>query len=348
MKKLIDQLEKEKILSRKDFIYLLENYDDEIRNYLAEKARNITVKQFGNKIYTRGLIEISNYCKNDCYYCGIRCSNKKVERYRLNKDDIMSCCKTGYDLGFRTFVMQGGEDNYFTDDIIVDIIKSIKDLYSDCAITLSLGEKSYESYFRYFQAGADRYLLRHETACEDHYKKLHPHILSLKNRKECLFNLKKIGYQTGTGFMVGSPYQTAENIVEDLYFIKELSPEMIGIGPFIPHVDTPFGNKNSGEMNLTLLLISILRLMIPNSMIPTTTALGTIHPNGREEGILAGANVVMPNLSPISVRKKYSLYNNKICTKEEAAESRNLLQERMKKIGYELSIDKGDFKPIII
>lgn len=344
MKELIDKLEKNGILSKEEFIFLLDNCNDEIRAYAAEKAEKTAKKIFGNQIYTRGLIEISNHCKNDCYYCGIRRSNKKVERYRLSKEEILSCCQVGYELGFRTFVMQGGEDGSFTDELLVDIIKEIKKNHPDCAITLSLGEKSYESYLRYFQAGADRYLLRHETATPCHYQKLHPTQLTLDNRKECLLNLKKIGYQTGTGFMVGSPYQTSENLADDLLFIKELSPEMVGIGPFLPHIDTPFCDQAAGSMELTLFLISILRLMVPNLLIPATTALGTIDPKGREMGIFAGANVVMPNLSPVSVRKKYSLYNNKISTGEEAAESRALIQERMNQIGYELSSSKGDFQ----
>lgn len=345
MKELIDRLEKERILSREEFIYLIDHYDDEIREYAAQKALKITRENFGNEIYTRGLIEVSNYCKNDCYYCGIRCSNKKVDRYRLSKDEILSCCDVGFQLGFRTFVMQGGEDPIQTDDFFVDIIKEIKKRYPECAITLSLGEKPYDSYLRFYEAGADRYLLRHETANPCHYGKLHPQKLSIDIRKECLFHLKQIGFQTGTGFMVGSPYQTSENIADDLLFIQELSPEMVGIGPFLPHADTPFGNEPAGSMELTLFLLSLLRLMKPNLLLPATTALGTINPKGREQGIFAGANVVMPNLSPIEVRKNYSLYNNKISTGEEAAESMALIKARMNQIGYTLSNSRGDFIP---
>lgn len=343
VKKLIDTLEKDQSLKKDEFIYLLSNYTQEDAKYLADKACKISKQYYENKVYTRGLIEFTNYCKNDCYYCGIRCSNKNVTRYRLSKEDILSCCEIGHELGFRTFVLQGGEDNYFTDDLIVSIVQEIKEKYPDCALTLSLGEKSYESYLRYFKAGADRYLLRHETANEEHYSMLHPEKLSLKNRKQCLANLKEIGYQVGCGFMVGSPYQTMEHIAEDLLYIKELAPAMIGIGPFLPHHDTPFADKEKGSYELTLVLISILRLLIPNALIPATTALGTINPLGRENGILSGANVVMPNLSPVSVRKKYELYDNKICTGDEAAECRFCLQNRMKKIGYELVVDRGDF-----
>jgi len=343
MIKLIDKLQQTQMLDKTELNYLLKNFTPEISEYLFEKAREVSQKYFSNKIYTRGLIEFTNYCKNDCFYCGIRFSNKEVDRYRLSFDDILNCCENGYSLGFRTFVLQGGEDLSYSDDDIAEIVSAIKKKFPDCAVTLSIGEKSYESYSKYFNNGADRYLLRHETSNEKHYSKLHPKILTAKNRKQCLNDLKKIGYQVGTGFMVGSPYQTIENIVEDLLFIKEFSPQMIGIGPFVPHHDTPFKNHKSGSLELTLFLIGILRLMNPNALIPSTTALGTIDPNGREKGILAGANVVMPNLSPVSVRKKYQLYDNKICTGEEAAECKECLSNRMKKIGYEIVVDRGDF-----
>ncbi len=344
MKDLINKLYTTQNLEKDEFVHILKNFDATSREYLFEKSRQVALKHFGNSIYTRGLIEFTNYCKNNCYYCGIGNSNIHVDRYRLSTDEILSCCKSGYELGFRTFVFQGGEDGFYSDDDIVAIVKQMKTEYSDCAVTLSIGERSYESYQRYFNAGADRYLLRHETANEEHYTKLHPKNLSLSNRKQCLYNLKEIGFQVGTGFMVGSPFQTMENIAEDLIFIKEFCPEMIGIGPFIPHSDTIFANEAAGSMELTLLLIGILRLLLPNSLIPATTALGTINSKGREKGILAGANVVMPNLSPVSVRKKYSLYDNKICTGEEAAECRFCLQNRMKSIGYELVVDRGDYK----
>ncbi len=344
MIKLIDKLYKTQSLEKDEFIYILKNFDTETSEYLFKKSREVALRQFGNSIYTRGLIEFTNYCKNNCYYCGIGSSNTHAERYRVSSDEILSCCSIGYELGFRTFVLQGGEDNFYSDDVIVDIIKRIKTGHPDCAVTLSIGEKSYESYKRYFEAGVDRYLLRHETANEEHYKKLHPKSLSLSHRRQCLYDLKDIGFQVGTGFMIGSPYQTMENIAEDLLFIKEFSPEMIGMGPFIPHKDTVFANEPAGSTELTLLLIGIVRLLLPNSLIPATTALGTVDSNGREKGILAGANVVMPNLSPVSVRKKYLLYDNKICTGEEAAECSNCLQNRMKSIGYQLVVDRGDYK----
>ena len=329
-------------ITREEIILLLENRNGEIQSYLAQKASAVARENYGNKVFVRGLIEFTNYCKNDCYYCGIRCSNKNASRYRLTRDEILECASHGYDLGFRTIVMQGGEDQFYKDDLIADIVKSIKSEHPDCAVTLSIGEKSFESYKKFFDAGADRYLLRHETADAEHYAKLHPSNLSSENRKQCLFNLKKIGFQTGAGFMVGSPYQTNENIADDLLFLKKLDPEMIGIGPFIPHKETPFAEMTAGTLELTLYLLSIIRLMLPTVLLPATTALGTIDPRGRELGILAGANVVMPNLSPVSVRKKYDLYDNKICTGEEAAECMNCLKRRIESIGYEIVTDRGD------
>jgi len=341
--KLVEKLDQEHCLEAKELLWLLENNSVELRQDLSKKASEVAKKTFGNGIYTRGLIEFSNYCKNDCYYCGIRKSNDQVHRYRLTEDQIFNCCKTGYALGFRTFVLQGGEDPYFDDDRVVAIIQEIKKNFADCAITLSMGEKSKKSYECLYEAGADRYLLRHETANKSHYKRLHPSNLTIENRMTCLRDLKEIGFQVGTGFMVGSPIQTMENIIEDIAFIKELDPQMIGIGPFIPHHNTPFKNANPGSLEQTLQLISILRLMLPKALIPATTALGTIDPRGRELGILAGANVVMPNLSPVAVRKDYSLYDNKICTGDEAAECRSCLAKRMDSIGYEILTNRGDY-----
>lgn len=330
--------------SAADLKELLLSTDPTLRNELLHSARAETLKQFGNKIYIRGLIEFTNYCKNDCYYCGIRCGNNKATRYRLTTEDILSCCHSGYELGFRTFVLQGGEDAFFSDRVMVSIISAIKNAHPDCAITLSIGERSLDSYQEMFAAGADRYLLRHETATPDHYSRLHPPALSLANRLHCLEDLKAIGYQVGTGFMVGSPFQTVDNLIEDLLFIKNFNPQMIGIGPFIPHKDTPFHDKTAGTLEQTLRLIAILRLLLPKALIPATTALGTIAPNGREQGILAGANVVMPNLSPVDVRKKYSLYDNKLCTGDEAAECISGLKTSLEQIGYEIVIDRGDYK----
>lgn len=344
MKKLIDKHKNTQNLSKDELLLLLKTEDEETLEYLRKSAEEVRIENYGKDIYLRGLIEFTSYCKNDCLYCGLRRSNKNAERYRLTKEQILDCCKQGYELGFRTFVLQGGEDNYFTDEKIEDIVKSIKQGYPDCAITLSIGEKSKESYQKFYNAGADRYLLRHETADADHYKKLHPKELTLENRMNCLKNLKEIGYQVGCGFMVGSPYQTDENLVSDLLFIKEFKPHMVGIGPFISHKDTPFKDEKNGTLEKTLKLLAIIRLLHPKVLLPSTTALGTIHPKGRELGILWGANVVMPNLSPTNVRKKYMLYDNKICTGDEAAECRYCMQRRMESIGYKVVCDRGDYK----
>lgn len=344
VKDLIDKLKKEHTLSRAEFASLLENRNEETAGYLFEKAREVRHAVYDHDVYLRGLIEFTNYCGNDCFYCGIRKSNRNAERYRLTEEEILDCCETGYGLGFRTFVLQGGEDPYYSDAKMTDIIRTIKQRFPDCALTVSIGEKSEKTYRAYFDAGADRYLLRHETANAAHYQKLHPASMSLDNRKRCLYDLKKIGFQTGSGFMVGSPYQTIDCIIDDLLFIGELEPHMVGIGPFIPHHDTPFGDKTAGTLELTLFLLGIIRLMLPNVLLPATTALGTIHPEGREMGILAGANIIMPNLSPVDVRKKYLLYDNKICTGDEAAEYIQSLTKRVESIGYRIVAERGDYK----
>ena len=341
-KQLVDELKIEQILPEEQLKELLSDWSPEEEEYLYEQARQVREAVYGKDVYLRGLIEFTNYCRNDCYYCGIRRSNGNAERYRLTKEQILDCCSQGYDLGFRTFVLQGGEDGYFTDDKICSIVSEIKKRYPDCAVTLSIGEKSYESYKAFYDAGADRYLLRHETANCEHYRMLHPLPLSGENRKQCLWNLKEIGYQVGCGMMVGSPGQKPEYIVEDLLFMHELQPHMIGIGPFIAHKDTPFADQTSGTLDDTLHLLGILRLMFPHALIPATTALGTIHPLGREKGLAVGANVVMPNLSPIEKRKLYELYDNKICTGDEAAECRQCLQKRVESVGYRLVEERGD------
>lgn len=339
---LVDKLIRQGSLEKEEYRELLSGCSDLDRLRLKERAVAIRKHYYGNKVYTRGLIEFTNYCKNNCYYCGIQASNKACERYRLTKKEILECCETGWKLGFRTFVLQGGEDPYFTDERLADIIRAIKSKFPESAITLSIGEKSRESYKLYKEAGADRYLLRHETANEAHYRKLHPEVMSLANRKNCLFTLKELGYETGAGFMVGSPGQTDETLAEDLVFLEELQPHMIGIGPFIPHHETAFAKEQPGSLSKTLLVLSVLRIVFPKANIPATTALGTLHPRGRELGIQAGANVVMPNLSPVSVRKKYELYNNKICTGDEAAECAACLSRRMASAGYEIVAERGD------
>lgn len=340
MTELIEKLYSTGNLSDTELKELIESNDYSVM--LAEYANKVRQKYYGKKVFLRGLIEISSYCRNDCLYCGIRRSNRNAERYRLSREEILSCCENGYNLGFRTFVMQGGEDPHFTDDFMCSLISDIKRKYPDCAVTLSLGERSYESYRRMKEAGADRYLLRHETASEELYGKLHPSDMSLSNRKECLFNLRKIGYQVGAGFMVGVPFQTTGDIIEDLRFLQELNPHMIGIGPFVPHHDTPFADKKGGTLELTLRLLGIIRLMFPKVLLPATTALGTIAPDGREMGLKTGCNVVMPNLSPVNVRKKYDLYDNKICTGEESAECIACLQRRIESVGFEISSGRGD------
>ena len=317
-------------------------------SFLTEYAAALAVKArkeiYGKSIFIRGLIEIGNICKNDCLYCGIRKSNHHCERYRLTADEILNCCEEGYALGFRTFVLQGGEDGYFDDDFLCKLLQTIKGRYPDCAVTLSLGERSRESYEKLRRAGADRYLLRHETADREHYEQLHPATMSFEERMRCLSDLKDLGYQVGCGFMVGSPYQTASHLAKDLKFVEQFSPDMCGIGPFIPQTDTPFGKEKAGSLELTCYLLSLLRLIKPNLLLPATTALGTIHPLGRELGIKAGANVVMPNLSPSDVREKYALYNNKLSDGAESAQCKAELVSRMKSIGYEIVTDRGDIK----
>lgn len=346
MIRLIEKLERERTLSPEEFAYLIDNRNEEYANILFEKAVNARKKYYGNDIYIRGLIEFTNYCKNDCYYCGIRRSNKIVERYRLGHEDILLCCKEGYALGYRTFVLQGGEDPWYTPERVENLVRDIKKNHPDCAVTLSFGEHPKGVYKKWFDAGADRYLLRHETADDCHYAALHPAELTLANRKRCLYDLKEIGYQVGCGFMVGSPNQTTEHLVKDLLFIREFEPDMVGIGPFIPHHATPFRDEKAGSFELTLYLLAIVRLMLPNVLLPATTALGTIHPQGREMGVLAGANVCMPNLSPENVRKNYSLYDNKLSTGAEAAQKTGDLTLRMEAIGYRIVTARGDHKEL--
>lgn len=342
MHELIKKLFNGQVLKKEELKAILEGYTPDIAKQLAQEASRIRKKWYGDAIYVRGLIEFTNYCKNDCYYCGIRKSNCHATRYRLRKEDILDCCDKGYEIGFRTFVLQGGEDSYWKDERLCEVISAIKYKYPQCAITLSVGERSKQSYQRLFDAGADRYLLRHETANEKHYSLLHPKNLDLEHRKQCLYALKEIGYQVGCGFMVGSPYQSVDTIAEDLCFLQEFQPHMVGIGPFIPHKDTPFAKEKAGTLEMTLYLLSIVRLLLPKVLLPATTALGSIHEKGREKGILAGANVMMPNLSPENIRKNYLLYDNKISTGEEAAENLKLLKAKMTSIGCMVAINRGD------
>ncbi len=342
MKNIVKKLKINHNLTDSEFIKLIKNskYDKE----LFKEADAIRRENYENHVYIRGLIEFTSYCKQNCYYCGLRRDNKNANRYRLTKKEILSCCEEGYKLGFRTFVLQGGDDDGFSDNDICEIVKKIKASFPDCAVTLSIGERDYEVYKSFKLAGADRYLLRHETADNEHYSMLHPKSSTALKRQKCLFDLKELGFQVGSGFMVGSPFQTTEHIVKDLRFLQKLQPDMIGIGPYIPHCDTPFFDKTAGTLSLTLRMISILRLMFPKALIPATTALGTIKKGGRELGLSVGANVVMPNLSPINVRKKYAIYENKICTDDESAEGLASLKESVKKTGYEIVTDIGHAK----
>lgn len=340
MTDLIDSLPTDRDLSDDEWRFLIEGEYD--RQRLFDRADKVRRQYYGTDVYIRGLIEISNFCKNDCFYCGIRRSNANAARYRLSEEEILACCGQGYELGLRTFVLQGGEDSYHTTRWVERMVSDIKESYPDCAVTLSLGERPYKDYEIWHQAGADRYLLRHETASRSHYEKLHPPEQAYRRRMACLRDLKRIGYQTGAGFMVGSPFQRTEELIADMRFLRELQPHMVGIGPFIPHHDTPFAGEPAGSLERTLIMVALTRLLLPKALIPATTALGTIHPQGRELGLKAGANVVMPNLSPANVRGQYSLYDNKACTGQEAVEGLSALRESVAAAGYRVAVSRGD------
>ena len=338
-----DRLKDGERVTDEELLLLLEGGEDSDA-YLMASAREVCDAVYGRSVYLRGLIEISSYCKNDCYYCGIRRSNRLAERYRLTPDVIVDTAMSGYEAGFRTFVLQGGEDPYFTDEVVEDVVRRIKESCAGCAVTLSLGERSRDSYRRLREAGADRYLLRHETATDGHYSALHPDSMRLADRMQCLEELKSLGYQVGCGFMVGSPYQTLRHIVADLRYMEGFRPHMVGIGPFIPHCDTPFRDKATGSIPLTLRCLAIVRLMLKGVLLPATTALGSVGAGGRVRGLLAGANVVMPNLSPVEVRSKYSLYNGKASVGAESAEGISALRRELEEAGFDLSFDVGHSK----
>ncbi|MDU5110765.1 MAG: [FeFe] hydrogenase H-cluster radical SAM maturase HydE [Clostridium sp.] len=341
VKEIIDKLYLENNASFEELLFLLDNLTPTDKVYLVEKSHETRMKTYGNTVYMRGLIEFTNVCKKNCIYCGIRRENKYADRYRLTLEDILECVEIGDRLGYKTYVLQGGEDDYFTDERMIEIIRAIKDKFPNNAITLSLGERSYESYKKMYEAGADRYLLRHETATKELYESLHPGA-SFEERRECLRNLKEIGYQVGAGFMVGLPNQKNSDLVNDLLFVKEFEPHMCGIGPFIPHKDTPLKDEKGGTLEMTTTMLALIRLLLPNVLLPSTTALGSIDPVGREKGLKAGGNVVMPNLSPTSVREKYSLYDGKICTGDEAAECRKCIEGRINKAGFRVEVTRGD------
>ncbi|MDE5717459.1 MAG: [FeFe] hydrogenase H-cluster radical SAM maturase HydE [Lachnospiraceae bacterium] len=340
MTDLIDSFSADRDISDDEWRFLIEGEYD--RQRLFDRADEVRRQYYGTDVYIRGLIEISSYCKSDCLYCGIRRSNGNTARYRLSEEEILACCERGYKLGFRTFVLQGGEDSYHTTQRVERVVSDIKEKYPDCAVTLSLGERPREDYEIWYRAGADRYLLRHETASRSHYEKLHPPAQTYEHRMECLRDLKQIGYQTGAGFMVGSPFQGTEELIADMRFLREFQPQMVGIGPFIPHHDTSFAAYPAGSLMRTLIMVALTRLTLPKALIPATTALGTIHPQGRELGLKAGANVVMPNLSPTDVRGRYSLYDNKAYTGQEAAEGLVALKESVAQAGYRVVVDRGD------
>lgn len=341
LKKLIDKLYINNNLNEAELLFLLKNLDDDSRNYLIEKAYHTRLKSYGKTVFFRGLIEVSNICSRNCFYCGIRAENKNVQRYRLSKEEILLSCEKGYQLGYKTFVLQGGEDPFFKDEVLVDIIKSIKIKYPENAITLSLGERSYESYKALYEAGADRYLLRHETANKALYHSLHPN-MNFENRIQCLNNLKEIGYQIGAGFLIGLPNQTLNDFVQDLKFLKNLEPHMVGIGPFIPQKDTPLRYEKGGDAYTTITMLAIIRLLLPDVLLPATTALGTIDPESRNKAFKAGANVIMPNLSPFECRKKYALYDGKVFTNGEAAEEKKKIDENIRQAGFEPVMSRGD------
>ena len=331
-------------LSRDEWMILLSSLDDGEREYLRVKAQEVAVSHYGKGIFVRALLEISSYCKNNCYYCGIRASNRDAQRYRLSKEEILECCKEADALGFNTFVLQGGEDPVQNDAWVVDVVKAIRAAYPEKAITLSVGERSAEAYAAFKEAGANRFLLRHETRNDEHYSQLHPSMMSSENRRQCLMTLKRLGFQTGSGMMIGSPGQTDEHLYEDIRFLEELQPQMIGIGPFLPATNTPFENHSPGSADKTILMLSLLRLRFPNVLLPATTALATLCSNGMERAILAGANVVMPNVSPVEQRKKYSIYDNKKSTGAESAQQMQQLENRLNAIGYHIDYGRGDYR----
>lgn len=345
MMSLAERLYREKTLPFEELKALVETEDEDVILYLRSRAEEIRDESYGRNVFLRALIEFTNWCKCDCLYCGIRCSNRHAERYRLSPDVILSAVEEGYRLGFRTVVLQGGEDPYFTDERLIPIVREIRSSF-DVRITLSVGERSYESYERLYDAGASRYLLRHESITASHFARLHPPRQTLDGRIKALKDLKDIGYQVGCGFMVGSPFQTSDDITRDLLFIKEFTPHMVGIGPFIAQQDTPFASYPNGSASLTLKLLSIIRIMNPFLLLPATTALATVRGKGEIEGLGYGANVIMPNITPKEERRKYRIYDDKAYGGLEAAENVERLKWEVGRLGYSIPVDYGDSRVV--
>lgn len=340
---LIDKLYQNNELTKEEYLYILDNISSSELSYLYKKGYEMKHQFYQNRVYLRGLIEISNYCKMGCRYCGINNKVDSVDRYRLTVDEILNCCDIGYNLGYRTFVIQSGEDSFYTDEVVSMMLKEIKEKYKDIRVTLSLGERTKESFQKLFDSGADRYLLRHEAASKRLYEHLHPSFMSFENRIECLNNLKEIGYQVGGGFMVGSPTQTNSDLVEDLIFLKSLKPHMVGIGPYLCHSDTELAGNESGTLTETLIMVALTRLILPKSLLPATTALGSLDKIGREKALKVGANVMMPNISPTENRDKYEIYQNKICTTDTSDQCRNCIEARIVGVGHEIDLGVGDY-----
>ncbi len=330
MNELIQKAKLKHNLTKNEIIGLLSNKDIDIELFSA--ADEVRKKYVGDEVHLRALIEFSNYCRCSCLYCGIRCDNRLVERYRLSKDQILSLSKIAVDFGYKTIVLQSGEDIYYSADYLSQIIKKIKE--NDVAVTLSIGERPAEEYKILKEAGADRFLLRIETTDIELYKKMHPKA-SIENRKRCLYDLKNLGYETGSGCLVGLPNQSIESLADDILFFKELDADMIGIGPLIPHENTPLKNVNSGDFNLALKVMALTRLLLPDINIPATTAMETLNPNGRLIALQSGANVVMPNVTFDEYKSKYEIYPDK------AKVDYNELLTVLNKIGRFVSNEKG-------
>lgn len=326
---------------REGWRLLLTSLSGEQALRLRRLAAETAAQTFGRGVYIRGLIEISSFCRNDCYYCGLRRSNRHAQRYRLTREEILSCCRNAAALGFGTFVLQGGEDDGQSDEWIEALVRDIRREFPDHAVTLSVGERTAGAYRRFREAGADRYLLRHETRNDGHYARLHPSEMSAGHRRSCLRTLKALGFQTGAGMMIGSPGQTVDCLIDDIQFLEELQPEMIGMGPFVPAAHTPFARCSPGTVEQTLRLVALMRLRFPDALIPATTALSALSADGRLQAILSGANVVMPNLSPAGVLGRYAIYDGKPYGTG-ARRGLDVVAAELESIGYHIVCGRGD------